>query len=196
MKGFTLVEIIVVIAISSLLMVGLIRFMAGALPIYRSTFLQVLADETARVQLKRISHEIREVRPSDTGAYPIVEASAQKFVFYANIDSDVATERVRYELIGTNLVRGITKPSGNPLTYDVSQEVVSVIARSIQNGANPVFYYYGSNYPADQAQVPGSNIANITYMAFTLTIDQDVTQDPKAIVVQSQVQFRNLKTNL
>lgn len=196
MKGFTLVEIVVVIAISSLLMVGLIRFMAGALPIYRSTFEQELADETARVQLKRMTHEMRSAQPSDTGAFPIIEASSSRFIFYANADSDASIERIRYELIGTDLVRGVTKASGSPATYNTAQEKVTTIARSVRNGTNPVFYYYGSSYPANQSQVSGTNIANITYISFTLTIDADTAQDPPAVTLQSQVQLRNLKTNL
>ena len=132
----------------------------------------------------------------DIGAFPIIEASPQRFIFYANADSDTSIERVRYELIGTDLVRGVTKPSGSPVVYDTAQEQANTVARSIRNGANPVFYYYGSNYPTDPAQVSGANIANITYVSFTLTIDADTAQDPAAVVVQSQVQLRNLKTNL
>src|SRR5258708_927588 len=89
-RGFTLVEIITVIAISSIIMAGMIRYMGTALPVYRSSFLQTLADETARVQLRRMSHEIRSAEPSNTGAFPIVEASPQQFIFYANADSDAS----------------------------------------------------------------------------------------------------------
>lgn len=148
-NGFTMIEVLVAISISTILIVGMVRFMGTALPVYRSTFLQTSANETARVQLKRIAHEVREARTSDTGAYPLAEATPQKIVFYANIDDDTATERVRYELIGTNLVRGIIKPSGSPIAYDVSQEVVSIVARSIQNGSDSIFTYYGSDYPTD-----------------------------------------------
>lgn len=147
--GFTLIEIITAVAISSIVLVALVRLLGMSIPQYRSLFLQTLASETARVQLKRISHALREARPSDTGAYPIVEAAGSKIVFYANIDADAATERVRYELIGTDLVLGITNPSGNPIVYDTSGEVVSVVARSIYNGTTPLFTYYGSNYPTD-----------------------------------------------
>lgn len=194
-KGFTLVELMVVIAISSILIAGMVRFMATALPQYRSTFLQSLADETARIQLKRMSHEIRSAQQSATGAFPIVEASPQRFIFYANVDG-TSIDRIRYELIGTTLVRGVTKPTGSPATYNTAQETVATIATSVQNGSNAVFSYYGSNYPTDTTQVAGTNIANITYISFSLTIDADTAQDPPAVVLQSQVQLRNVKTNL
>lgn len=149
MKGYTLIEVLVSIAISSILFGALIRIMGTSIPLYHSTFLQTSVNETARVQLKRIAHEIREARTSDTGAYPIVEATAHKIVFYANVDGDDATERVRYELVGTDLIRGIVKPSGSPAVYNVEQETVATIARSIYNGSGPIFVYYGSSYPTD-----------------------------------------------
>src|SRR3989344_5286258 len=98
MKGYTLIEVLVSISISTIIIVGTVRFMGNALPLYRATFLQTTADETAQLQMKRISNEVREARPSDTGAYPIVQASPQRIIFYTNVDGDAATERVRYEL--------------------------------------------------------------------------------------------------
>lgn len=193
-NGFTLIEILVAIGISSIILVALVRFMGVSIPAYRSLFLQNGANDTARVQLKRIAHQLREARLSDTGAYPVVEATPRKLVFYADVDGDIATERVRYELVGTDLVRGVTDPSGDPLTYDVSQEVVSTVARSIQNGSSAVFTYYGGNYPSDAA--PVADISAITYISFSLSIDADTVNNPPPIIIQSQVQLRNLKTNL
>lgn len=194
MKGFTLIELVVAVAISSILLIALIRFMGTAIPAYRSLFLQTLADETARVQLVRISHALRAARYGDTGAFPIVEATPSRIIFYANTDSDTATERVRYELVGTDLIRGITKPSGNPLVYNTAQETTVTVARSIQNGATPVFSYYGNGYPG--TTTPAADISDITYVSFSLIIDADTAQNPPAATVQSQVQLRNLKTNL
>ncbi len=151
--GYSLIELMVVISISSIIIVSLVRLMATAIPVYRSTVAQTMSNETARVQLKRISDEIRNSRPSDTGAFPIVEASPNRIVFYANIDSDAATERVRYELTGTDLVRGVVKPTGSPLAYDVATEAVVTVARSIRNGSTSLFTYYGKDYPADSRPI-------------------------------------------
>lgn len=184
----------VVVAISSIIIITLVRFMGISLPVYRSLFLQTLADETARVQLDRISHTLRAARVSDTGAYPLVEASPQRIIFYANVDSDTAVERVRYELVGADLIRGITKSSGNPLAYNTAEETSHIIARSIQNGTNPVFAYFSSNYPSDTTAA--ADISEVTYVSFSLVIDADTLNTPSAITVSSQVQLRNLKANL
>lgn len=194
MKGFTLFEILIGISISSIIIVALVRLMGTSIPVYRSVFLQTLADETARVQLARMSHELRAAHASDTGAFPLVETSAQRLIFYANVDSDAAIERVRYELVGTDLLRGVTQPTGDPILYAVASEGVTTIARSIRNGVSPIFSYYTSDYPA--VSTPAADISETTYISFSLTIDADTTTEPPAVTLQSQVQLRNLKSNL
>ncbi len=192
--GYTLIEMLVVVSLTSIILIAIMRFMGAGVASYRATFLQTLANETARVQLKRMSHSIRSAWPSDTGAYPIIEAAPQRLVFYANADDDAETERIRYELVGTNLVRGVTQPVGDPLEYDTDDETVATLARFIRNGQDPVFSYYTSDYPDDTT--PAETIADMTYVSFTLVIDADPDEDPSPITVQSQVQLRNLKTNL
>lgn len=192
--GYTLIEMLVVISLTSIILIAMMRFLGSTLGSYRLLFLQTFANETARVQLKRMSHSIRSARPSNTGAFPVIETSAQRLVFYANADADDDTERIRYELTGTNLVRGVTEPTGNPVVYNLAGEQVTTLARSIQNGANPVFSYYTSDYPGDAT--PAANIADTSYIAFSLVIDPEPTLDPPSITVQSQVQLRNLKINL
>ena len=91
-----MIEIILVMAISSIIIAALMRFMAVGYPLSRVVFLQASSTETARVQLKRLSKALRELRESDTGAYGLVVAEPQRIVFYSDVDSDDATERVRY----------------------------------------------------------------------------------------------------
>jgi len=195
-SGFTTIELIIGIAISSFLISALLRFMVVGFPLSRVTYQQNRSTETARVQLKRLAKAIRELRAGDNGAYALAEASPEQVIFYSNIDGDSATERVRYHLNGTNLERGITKPSGSPLTYNLANEVVTVVATSIRNGANPIFIYYNGNYPAVTTPLTPTDLTEVKYIQFSLTIDIDPAVDPDPVVVQSQVQLRNLKTNL
>lgn len=195
-KGITVVEMVIIAALSLILMTALVRFLGTSYPLSRVTILQSRANETARLRLKRIARELREIRISDTGAYPIAEMTAQRIIFYANVDDDLATERVRYELVGTNLERGITEPSGNPLVYDAGNEDTAVVASSIQNGDVPVFVYYTGNYPDDTVPLDPMDVTEAKYIEFKLIVDADVNQDPDPVEVISQVQLRNMKTNL
>ncbi|HLD26293.1 MAG TPA: type II secretion system protein [Candidatus Andersenbacteria bacterium] len=195
-SGFTLVELMVVVAISSIILVILMRTLATAYPLSRTIWQQASATETARVHLKRITKALRELRESDAGGYPLVVADSHRLIFYSDLDSDAVTERLRYELSGTTLQRGVLEPSGDPLTYDVANEVVSDVAVGIRNGAEPIFVYYSGEYPADPAPLTPSDLTDIKYIQFRLLVDADVGNDPAAVELVSQVQLRNLKTNL
>lgn len=195
--GFTLLEILVVLSITSIILVALLRFTATGYHFSREVRLQQRAVEDARIQLKRMSKAIREARFGDTGAYPLVEMKPQKMIFYSDIDADNTVERVRYELNQTELERGITKPTGDPLTYDVSNnEQVSVVNKSIRNGYDPIFVYYNGDYPADLTALTPIDLTEVKYVQFHLLVDVDPEVDPAAIDLLSQVQLRNLKTNL
>lgn len=195
-SGMTLVEIVVVMAISAIVLTVIARTIATGLPISRMTVLQARSTETARLQLKRIAKALREARESDTGSYPLVEVGPQKIVFYADVDSDTATERIRYELTGTNLERGVIRPSGDPIRYLESDEETTVVASSVRNDGVAVFTYYSGDYPVDSTPLSLIDITEIKYIQFNLLIDADPLVDPGPVNLISQVQIRNLKTNL
>lgn len=194
--GFTLIEVILVVFMTSVITAVMVRFISIGHPLAKITYLQTQSTETARVQLKRLANTLREARPSDTGAYALVETSPQRLIFYANVDGDAATERIRYELSGTSLTRGVTEPSGNPIVYNIAQENARVVATLIRNGTDPLFTYYTGDYPVDPSPLPSTSIGSVKYIQFRLLIDADVAVDPSAAEVVSQVQLRNLKTNL
>lgn len=194
--GFTLVELVIVAGISALMLAVLARFMASGFPLSRAVYEQASATETARVQLARITRALREARYADTGAYPLVEMEPSRIVFYSDVDADDVTERLRYELRGTDLERGVVKPSGTPLVYDAATETTVIVARGIRNGAEPVFTYFSGDYPGDSVPLSPVDLTEVKYIQYRLLIDSDPVNDPPAVELLSQVQLRNLKDNL
>ena len=90
----------------------------------------------------------------------------------------------------------MTEPSGNPLVYDTANEEVGVVASTVVNGTADIFTYYNGDYPKDQTPLTPVDLTEVKYIEFRLLIDADPAVDPPAIEVLSQVQLRNLKTNL
>lgn len=195
-RGLTVIEVVIGAALSLLLLTALLRFLVVGFPLARVTYLQSQSTETARIQLRRLSKELRELRQADTGSYALATAEPQRIIFYANVDADALTERVRYQLVGTNLQRGIIKPTGSPLTYNVASEVVTTVTAHVQNGATPIFTYYDGDYPAATTPLNPVDVTEVKYINFSLVIDSDPAVDPPPVTVASQVQLRNLKTNL
>ena len=73
---------------------------------------------------------------------------------------------------------------------------MTTVAANIRNGAAPVFTYYDGNYPAVTPPLTPADVTEVKYINFSLIIDVDPAVDPPPVTVASQVQLRNLKTNL
>jgi len=98
MKGFTLIETLVVVAIFT---VSLGAVFGSILMLYRAhgyTWEQSQAIEEARRGIETMVKEIRTARSGEDGSYPIVLAGDKEFIFFSDINGDGKTERVRYFL--------------------------------------------------------------------------------------------------
>ncbi len=98
MKGFTLIETIVTIAIFTLVLGAVSGFIVMAYRVHGYTWQQSIAIGEARKGIETMIKEIREARAGEDGSYPIEYAGDKEFVFYSDIDGDGRTERVRYFL--------------------------------------------------------------------------------------------------
>lgn len=98
MKGFTLIETLVAVAVFALVMGALAGFVIWAYKTQGFAFQQAIAIAEARKGIETMVKEIREARMGDDGSYPIELAADKEFVFYSDIDKDGDTERVRYFL--------------------------------------------------------------------------------------------------
>lgn len=192
--GFTLIETIAVIAITSLVFAAVSW---AIISFYRANgyiIHQAYAVDSARKGIEVMTREIREAAYSDTGAYPIVSADSSEFIFYSDIDRDSSIERVRYFLDGSDFKRGVIKASGDPLIYDPANETISVLSEYVRNTqSQPVFTFYDSS----GNEVAGSgNVADITLVGTRLVVNAVEGRAPEEFTLRSTAQIRNLKTNL
>lgn len=197
LAGFTLIEILVTMAIFSLIM-GAVGLFARDIFYYNNIFSGGLTSyDDAKKILQPITSEIRSASPSSLGAYSIEIADNTNFVFYSDIINNGLKERVRYFLSGTNLMRGVIIPSGNPLKYLSNSETVSEIVHNIRNGSTPIFTYYDTNYNGSTSSLPiPVSVLSIRLVKITLIIDADPNRPPLPITVTTEANIRNLKDNL
>lgn len=195
--GFGLVEIIIVIGISAIVFMGVFNFGQGIFSFNSSAQKSLGAQAGARRVLKTFTKELRSASPSSLGAYPIVLASTSALTFFSNIDSDIYKEQIRYFLQGRVLKKGVVKPSGSPLTYNMANEQVYTMIEDIQNGATPIFEYFDSTYagtstPLTQPVAPTS----VRLIRITVKIEKDPNKSQGPLIAETQVFLRNLKDNL
>ena len=150
---------------------------------------QAYAVESARKGVEIMVREVKEATYSDVGAYPVIEAEEQIFVFYSDVDKDDNVEMVRYYLNGTNFERGETESVGDPPVYDYSNEIVSVLSDNVRNNTERIFTYYN----ASSTEITDLGIlTGIKMVKASLIVNVDPNGPPEEFTLTSSAQLRNL----
>ena len=197
-RGFTLLELLVALGIFALVIGSVTAIMVDAFRNNRIIWKQLERQTDGRKVLQQIVDDVRRAEQSSTGAYAIESAGANELRFYTNVDLDGYKEKVRFFLDGTNLKRGIIKPSGTPLTYNPANEQVIVLARNVTNLAKGVsiFTYYNQNYTGtEEALTQPVTASNVRMVKVFLELEDDPNKTPVALSVQSMAEIRSLKSN-
>ena len=195
-RGITLVEIIVAVSVFSFLALAITSLFLTSWRYNSIVWEQLKTQNEGRKATQDFVNELRTASQSSIGAYPIEAAATTSVTFYTNIDTDTLRERVRYFMSNRNLKRGVIKPTGNPLTYNSLNEVVTEVAHDVANTTTPVFYYYDSNYSgAEAALTYPIDVTAIRVIKITLQLDENPNLTPTPFFIESKGLLRNLKDN-
>jgi len=195
-RGFTLIETVVFISVFTLVMIILV---SSIIFFYRANAYSVeqsFAVNSARKGIELLVRDIREVTYSDEGAYPLIDGADNNISFYSDIDRDNNVERVRYFLEDGSLKKGVTKSSGNPLSYDLGTEIVSIISPDIRNDEQSVSIFRYYNDTGGEIFNVGVNITDISFVTVNLIVNINPNRLPNEFTLQSSATLRNVKTNL
>lgn len=197
-RGSTLLELIVTLGIFALVIGAVAAIFMTSFQSKDIAFEQLNVQSQARKTIQDFTNEFRSATQSSIGAYPIEYADGQQIIFYANIDTDSLRERVRYFVQGSNLQKGVIKPTGNPLVYDTTNEVVTTVVQSLTNTSTPIFTYYGQDYDGvtNTSPLPSPvDVSAIRVVKMALTIDKSPIFSPAPLLVEGMSEARNLKSN-
>lgn len=195
-KGMTLIEMIIAVAVLSLLMGVISMMILRTFFVNKYTFEQGLNTNSLQSSLRNFSKYLREARQSDAGGYLIESASDNELYFFADMDNDSVTERVHYFVENNQLKIGSSNPSGFPLTYPENDEEVKVVGNGIVNDASqPIFYYYNQDYPTDTDNNPLATPAlpgEIGMIQIDLYVNIDTQHVPDSMRMGTFVRPRNI----
>lgn len=201
LKAMTLVEMMTAIAIVLITMEGFTYLFLKTWDTNKFILEAGLASATASRATNKIVIQLRAVQQADNGDYPIESGDDFNLVFYGDIDDDGVVEKAHYflDLDTDQLKLGVSNPvAGNPVTYPAGDDTVSVVANYVVNeGDDPIFYYYNDDYPSDTVNNPLAvpvNVGNIRMVRVHLYVNINPVHAPDNINIESFVDLRNLNT--
>ena len=194
-KGFSVIEILIVLGIMALILWVLANFQADVFTQNNFISNSLNADSDMRSAIKKMVAEIRAAAQSDTGAYQIASTTKNNLIVYSDLDASGLRSQIRYFLTGsTTLMRGVIKPTGSPLTYVAANEKLSTLVTNIANTNQEIFYYYDEGYTGSEAPLTYPiNISSVRLIKIVLTVDAAPNKPPGPITMESQVEIRSLK---
>jgi len=193
-KGFSYIETIISVAVMAIIIIVIGKLAST------SNIINSLIDQTVKVRqssdytFQTLVSDIRSMIPSTLGSYPIESASSTYFVFYSDVDRNGVVDRVRYTLATSTLDRGITKPTGNPLTYNTSTEIVVSAVYNVDISQSS-FTYFDENFTGNENAL-SSPIDNLLIRVIKSTISvKSSTSTNNIVKFSNTIMPRNLKTN-
>lgn len=196
-RGISIIEVIfgVAIAASILFVISSLSGNLGTFQNFLNQKLQSRQDIDQAFQI--MTTEIRSVGPSSAGAYPIDTANTSTFIFYSDIDKDGLFERIRYFSGTSTIQKGVLKPTGNPLVYASSTEIVTIAVTNVVRSTSTVlFTYYDSNYTGSEPPLTYPlSVSAIRVVKFSTLADVNASSTPKPEYFSGTVLMRNLRSN-
>jgi prepilin-type N-terminal cleavage/methylation domain-containing protein len=196
--GFTLVEVLVAIAIFIVVMISVSFFEANIFIYNRSISGSYTTAQDAQVLLRTMNRELRTMTASNDGSYALVQAGTSSVTFFSDLKSDGSKERVRYYLYKGALYKGVIQPTGSPATYPLSAEASTTLVSNVKNSAStPVFEYFNGSYDGTTAALAQPvNVGAVRLIKINISLDIDPNRSPVPQMYSTQVSLRNLKDNL
>lgn len=193
LKGLSLVEMIVAIAVMSLIMAGVTLYFARIWPLQRFAIDSSQAQRNASQSVTGLVTLLRNMRQADSGEYAFSSAGSTEIIFFSDQDGDGAVERVRIFRDGTDLKLGSINPSGSPVSYPVNTEEVRTLVTDVRNGsgsyASAIFHYYDEG----NEELSGAfSVGDVRMVSVDMYIDINPSASPVAAHFESFASIRNL----
>lgn len=198
-QGFTLLEVIIAVFLFSVVVALVSVFAVFFFRNYSFSFEEQQSIGQAQGSLTQMIREIRKARNGDDGSWPILVTNDNDFTFYADVNGDNRTDKVRYFMSGTELRRGVIEPTQVPVTYPSQNEKISVLISSLQATSSAMFTYYNGDWPGDNVAnplQPSQRIFNTRFVQININVKPAGSFATKPFQLKSGVSIRSMKDNL
>jgi len=166
-KGFSLIEMMVVVVILGLIVLGLVTFFTGGTKSWVAGQYQLKAQREARQAIDRMVREIREGNNIITGSDISITVNIPNFDDKGNI---ISNDTIVYRLYGTTTIQ---------------RNNVPLIDNVLKEDDVAIFQYY--NGSGIEVNPPASNVSKI-HINLKVDVDKDGNPD---VTLNTDVNLRN-----
>jgi prepilin-type N-terminal cleavage/methylation domain-containing protein len=166
--GFTLIELVIGIALSGLVAAAIFSFFSSSTEAGRVHESQTRAQESARTALARLGADVRQAAGPNGGG-PVAAISSTELVIYADLrrsnDPTLSflPSKVRYALQSGSLVRESAAPivgAGGTITYPATYAGQTTLATGLVNATTGAPLFAGINSDGNATSV-AADVAQI-----------------------------------
>jgi Tfp pilus assembly protein PilW len=191
-RGIGFVETLITVACFAIVMVAITESVLFFYRANTSSIEQAYQIESARRGIDTMVRDLREATYADDGSYPLASIATSSVTFYADTDHDASIEKLRYTIIGTQLIRIVTEATGTPPTYTggAATSTLSDYVRNTEQNV-PLFRYYDVN--GVEVTDFGNGIADVRSVSVNLIVNVVPIRAPGDFTLQSSATIRNLR---
>ncbi len=192
MRGLSLVETVIIVALFSILMIVISESVASFYRLNAYTIAQAYQVDAARRGVDLLVRDLREMTFADDGTFPLVSMGTTSVGFFSDIDRDSSVEYVVYRLASTTLMKYVYNATGTPPTYSTSTPAeTSTLSEYVQNSLQnvPMFVYYDEDGKKATATTTATDIR---YVGVNIIVNIDPVRDPGEYSLRSSAALRNL----
>lgn len=189
-RGMSILEVITSIGIFGLIMVVITVLQIS---IFRNSQLarnRSALDQQSLTILRNFTSELRAAQEPSDGSFPLASTTDSTVSFYTDKNGTGVVEKIRYSVESGALKRGVTLPSGQPLTYDPSHEAVTTLTQNVLPQP-PYFIYYGTNFNGSTSTPPLAQPvlpSDVRLVEMNLSIDSKTPgQDPRTLETRASI---------
>lgn len=198
-KGFTLVETIVVVAIFSMLALGVNAIFTHIFSSSRNRLASMDVIDQARLATTNFTNEIRVASVGVDGSFPIVTADRREIIFYSNYNQENGLiSKILYYTASSTLYKSTIVPTGSPLSYNSANEKIKTVQTDLASTTERIFYYYDGDFDGKSAPLSEPvNVNDIKFVKINLNILKKTTDTgTSSFNTSAGSSIRNLKDNL
>ena len=192
-RGLTLTEVLVVVALSTLLMLAI----AGAITQFYTLNGHIIAQrqaiQEAELGMTQLLRDMRTMTFAEDGTYPLQARSTSSLSFFVDATGSGTPDFVTYTVRGDRLERDVHIATGTPITVDMdTPDFTQVIAEAVQNGvlSEPLFSY---TTRGGTVATPSDPMPAIAYITLSLLVNVDPNRISQPTELRSSAAPRNLQ---